>query len=52
MGDPDSSSESATECDFKLNVFQDFPIQIPKNVPVGATFVASYLGSRCELRDK
>ena len=30
--------------------FGDFPIQIPKKERVGANFVASYLGNRCELR--
>ena len=37
---------------FLTCIFPDFPIQIPENARVGANFVASYLGSRCELRGK
>ena len=32
--------------------FKDFPIQIAKKARVVPIFVASYLGNRCELRDK
>ena len=32
--------------------FKDFPIQIAEKARVVPIFVASYLGNRCELRDK
>ena len=32
--------------------FNDFPIKIAEKARVVPIFVASYLGNRCELRDK
>ena len=35
-----------------ISIFRDFSIHFCENARVGANFVASYLSSRCELRQK
>ena len=51
MGVSEAPSAEKTDNGFlKTNIFGHFSIQIAENARVGANFVTSYLGNRCELR--